>query len=403
MPENSGYNYNQFLPATPSIGGTTGAGADHVHFSFGFPNSALFPLKELAEAAKKATLLHGHLALHYTGGPGTMKIRQWIANRVHRRKIESKPEDVLITAGAGQAIDVAARVLINPGDEVWVEAPSFFSALRSFEMAGAAVRAFPIDENGLQVELVQDALESAVSNGAKLPKFIYVMPNFHNPGGVNLSEERRKRLASLALKYNFYILEDDAYADINFQNRILPSIYSYAPERVVYIGTYSKIIGPGIRLGWTIANPEILRYFRLFLLGSQTNPFMQEIIAGLLENLEFDQYLNEINRTYSLQLDVMIHELQRHFGNEIIFNKPSGGFFLLLKFRDKVDVSALVALAEKKGVSVVSGTEFYLNKSDVNEIRLCFTYSSKAQIQNGIERLAEAYKEMKHSVINVEV
>ncbi|NRD79109.1 PLP-dependent aminotransferase family protein [Bacillus sp. BRMEA1] len=403
MPGNSEYQYNQFLPKTPSIGGTTGAGVDHVHCSFGFPNSELFLIKELAEAAKNATLSHGHLALHYPGGPGTWNIRQWIANRGRSRKIKSNPSDILITAGAGQAIDATARVLINPGDEVWVEAPSFFSALRAFEIAGAAVRAFPMDENGLQVDLVQEALEFATFNGGNLPKFIYVMPNFHNPGGVNLSVERRKQLSSLAIKYNFYILEDDAYADIHFNQGVLPAIYSFAPERVIYIGTFSKIIGPGIRLGWTIANSEILQYMRLFLLGSQTNPFMQEIIAGLLENIEFDKYLNDVNQRYVGQLDVMIHELGRYFGDEIKYNKPSGGFFLLVKFKEKVDVSALVALAEKKGVSVVNGKEFYLNGSDVNEIRLCFTYSSENQIRKGIERLAEAYKEMKHATANVEV
>ncbi|MDF2903309.1 MAG: hypothetical protein K0S25_947 [Bacillus sp. (in: firmicutes)] len=389
------YEYNQFLPTSPSIGGTTTPLEDHVHLSYGFPNSKLFPLAELAEAAQKATFEQGHRALHYSGGQGTIKIREWIANRCQIRGINSKPENVLITVGAGQAIDIASRVLINPGDEVWVEAPSFFSALRAFELSGATIRSFPIDENGIQVNLLQSALEEAKFNQSKLPKFIYVMPNFHNPGGVNLSVDRRKQLASLALEYNFYILEDDAYADINFNDKSLPSIYSYAPERVIYIGTFSKIIAPGIRLGWAIANPEILQYFRLFLLGSQTNPFVQEVIADLLEDLEFKQYLTEVNQTYANQLDVMVKELEEQFGNEVTFTKPSGGFFLLLRFKEKVDISELVELAEKNGVSVVNGKEFYLNNIEVNEIRLCYTYSSENQIQKGIQRLAVAYQELK--------
>lgn len=389
------YEYNQFLPTSPSIGGTTTPLEDHVHLSYGFPNSKLFPLVELAEASQKATFEQGHRALHYSGGQGTIKIREWIANRGRIRGINSKPENVLITVGAGQAIDIASRVLINPGDEVWVEAPSFFSALRAFELSGATIRAFPIDENGLQVNLLQSALEEAKFNQSKLPKFIYVMPNFHNPGGVNLSVDRRKQLASLALEYNFYILEDDAYADINFNDKSLPSIYSYAPERVIYIGTFSKIIAPGIRLGWAIANSEILQYFRLFLLGSQTNPFVQEVIADLLEDLEFEQYLTEVNQTYANQLDVMVKELEKQFGNQVTFTKPNGGFFLLLRFKEKVDISELVNLAEKNGVSVVNGKEFYLNNLEVNEIRLCYTYSSENQIQKGIQRLAVAYRELK--------
>ena len=300
------FKYANTLPSSPTIGGTIATREDHVHLSFGFPNSDLFPIEELRSAADKAISNEGRKALHYAGGPGIQKVSQWITRHVQKRDVQATEKDVLVTAGAGQAIDVISRTLLNPGDEVWVEAPTFFTALRSFELVGATTRSFPIDSDGLQVDVLEKALREVHSLNQKLPKLVYIMPNFHNPAGVVLSVERRQKLAQLALEYNFYILEDDAYADLNFVQTTLPSIYSFAPERVAYVGTFSKIIGPGVRLGWVIGNDELLRNLRIFMLGSQTNPFTQEILAHLLDELNFDDYLANLITTYRQQRDVMI-------------------------------------------------------------------------------------------------
>ena len=387
----SDYSYSKFLPDTPSIGGTIEPNVDHVHLSFGFPSSELFPIDELNKAASKAILEQGRKALHYSGGPGPKKVREWIANHVSKRDLQVTEKDVLVTVGAGHAIDVTSHVLVNPGEEVWAEAPSFFSALRTFQLAGAHVRTFPIDGQGVQVDLIEAALIEAKEHHKPYPKFIYTMPNFHNPGGINQSVERRQKLAQLALKYNFYILEDDAYADLNFKREPLPSIYSFAPERVIYVGTFSKIIGPGIRLGWAIANQEVLKKMQLFMLGSQTNPFTQEIIAHLLEELSFETYLDGLIDDYEEKRDVMVEALKKNFGDHITFQVPDGGFFLLIEFSEEVDVLQFIPKAFQKGVSVVDGTEFYIDGRGKNQIRLCFTYSSKEQIELGIERLANAY------------
>lgn len=385
------YQYNRFLPDTPSIGGTTVKAPGHVHLSFGYPSTSLFPIAELSEAASEAILNHGDLALHYSGGEGPEKIKDWIRERSKIRSIFIENNQIIAAAGAIQAIDSAARVLINAGDEVWVESPSFFNALRSFRLAGAKIRAFPIDEHGVRVDLIEKALEEAKLQNGPIPKFFYCMPNFHNPAGVNLSVDRRKKLAELAYQYNFYILEDDAYADLSFDHQYLPAIYSFGPKRVIYLGTFSKIIGPGIRLGWAVGEPFVLEKMRLLLLGSQTSPFTQEIIAHLLEKISFDAHLERLISVYRKKRDVMMEEVQKNFGDHVTYNVPKGGFFLWLIFRPEVETSGFVGQAFENGVSVVDGHSFFDTDEGTHQIRLCFTYCSEEQIRRGVKILADAY------------
>ncbi len=321
------YQYSKLLPSTPSIGGTRVVDPSYVHLSFGYPSSDLFPIHELSEAASEAILQGGRFSLHYFGGNGPKKVKDWIQQRSHIRSIQVETDQVLITAGAMQAIEVAARVLINPEDEVWVEGPTYFNGLQAFRLAGAKIKTFPIDENGLRVDLLEDALQDARLQNKKIPKFIYAMPNFHNPGGVNLSLERRKRLAELAREYNFYILEDDAYGELSFTNQYLPSIYSFAPDNVIYVSTFSKIIGPGLRLGWVIANNSVLEKINVLMLGSQTNPFTLEIIAHLLDKISFEDHLDRLISVYRKKRDIMIDAIQENFGHHVSFNVPLGGFF----------------------------------------------------------------------------
>ena len=349
----------------------------------------------MAEAAKEATLREGHRALHYYGGPGTRDIREWIARRLRRVGIEVPAERISITAGAAQAIEVAARLLTNVGDEVWVEHPTFFGAIRRFQLAGAELRAFDLDEDGLDVRQVAEELKRRRASREPLPKLIYVMPNYHNPAGVTMTVERRRRLAELAAEYGFYIIEDDAYRELNYTGEVLPSIWSFAPEQVIHVGTFSKIIGPGVRLGWAVASPELQGYMRQFMHGSETNPFMQEIVASLLGRLEFDGYLERLISRYKENLDVMTHALTELFGNEIAFAPPKGGFFLSVRFGSGVDVKRLAAEAEAEGVSVVDGSAFHLDGDGRRMIRLCFTYCTPENIRIGIERLHRAYVRLK--------
>ncbi|WP_445505958.1 aminotransferase-like domain-containing protein [Niallia sp. 03190] len=348
-------------------------------------------MRTLAQSASESILENGHKALHYSGGLGPAKVRQWIKEQVEKSKIFVEATQIYPTFGAMQGIDLTTRVLINPGDEVWVEGPTFFNGLQSFRLAGAQIKTFPLDEEGVQVDILEQSLKDAKGKNQPIPKFFYCMPNFHNPAGVTLSIERRKKLAALAYEYNFYILEDNAYGDLSFTHEYLPSIYSFAPKRVIYLGTFSKIIAPGLRLGWMIANEEVLQKVHTLALGSQTSPFTQEIVTALLEKISYKDHLKNLIDTYRSKQDAMVNSIQKYFGDEVHFIVPEGGFFLLLNFKPEVDTAKFVQQAFENGVSVIEGRSFYVNGEGKNQIRLCFSYCDEQQIDRGIKILAEAY------------
>lgn len=384
------FPYNQFLQTTKTLGGTTTFADNHVHLSFGYPYSALFPLQELAQAAFDETLAKPN-ALHYFGGDGTQLIREWLTTRLQQFSIETTATSITITAGAAQAIEILARILVNIGDEIWVEDPSFFGAIRSFRLAGATIRAFALEEDGINVDALEQELLTRAAAGEPLPKCLYIMPNYQNPTGITLSVEKRQRLAALATTYNFYILEDDAYAELNYSDCVLPAIQSLNPERVIYIGTFSKFIAPGIRLGWAVVPPALRGFIQQFLHGSQTNPYMQQIVSKFLQTVNFDDYVHRLRIFYKQQRDFAAAALQQAFGEAISLHIPTGGFFITIHFNDGTNTTKLARLAEQLGVSVVDGTAFYVDGENHHMLRLCFTYCSEAQIELGIARLQQAH------------
>ncbi|WP_186325806.1 PLP-dependent aminotransferase family protein [Paenibacillus sp. Y412MC10] len=382
--------FSNHLPP-PSIGGTKSAEPEHVHLSYGFPASDLLPIRELNEAANAALHVARVDLLHYSGAQGPVRVKSWVLNRVRKFGLHAEGGNFLPVFGAIQGIDLTARILINPGDEVWVEAPTFFNALQSFRAAGAHIRSFPVDEEGLQVNRVEEALQKASAEGCKLPKFIYVMPTFQNPTGSTLPIGRRRQLAQLAKDYDVYILEDDAYAELSFNGTTLPAVYSFAPERVIYVSTFSKTLGPGLRLGWVIAPEEIIQYMATLSLGSQLNPFTQEIVGELLEHYDFDRQVERLSDRYRSRRDTMIRVLHEELGSEIQVSVPDGGFFIWVTFGEHVDVNAVAPSAHRRGVSFVSGNAFFNDGKGARYLRLCFSHCSEEQIRKGIRSLAEAY------------
>ncbi|WP_322905911.1 PLP-dependent aminotransferase family protein [Paenibacillus campi] len=389
---------SRLIPNTPSIGSTTVTTADHIHLSFGFAAPNLFPLAELEKAATDAITVHGREALQYSGAPGPAYIARWIEQRARQNGIEATPNHVLVTYGATQGLALAAQLLIEPGDEVWTEAPTFFSALQAFRLSGAIIRSFPLEADGLNVELLAQALRQQRAAGRPLPKLLYTMPTYHNPGGVTLSLAKRQRLVELAREYHFYVLEDDAYGELNFTGQLLPTLYSLAPERTIYLNTFSKIIAPGLRLGWMIAHPQLIDRLRILMLGGSTGVFTQEIVAALLQHIDFEQHVERLRTYYRQQRDVMATAIDRYFGDTVRYVLPDGGFFLWLSFRPEIDTTELQQRALHYGVSIVDGRSFYPERDVHHQLRLCFSYCSAEQIEQGIARLATAYTEQEEQL-----
>ncbi|KQO01115.1 aminotransferase-like domain-containing protein [Paenibacillus sp. Leaf72] len=367
---------------------------DVVPLSYGSPASASFPYDALQQAASDAIQTQGHAALQYSGADGPAVVRQWIAERSVLRGIHAAPQEVLVTYGSGQAIDFACRAILEPGDHVWVEAPTFFGALNTFRSSEAVLTSFPIDEQGLRVDLVEEALEQSARANLPLPKLLYCIPNYHNPGGISLSLSRRKRLAELALAYNFFILEDDAYSELNFGAVYLPAIYSFAPQRTIYLGTFSKTIAPSIRLGWAIASQDTAGKLGSFFHGSRASAFTQQIIGNLLSGYSLETHIEQLIARYREQRDSMLAALDKHLNGVVEYAVPEGGFFVWLRFKEEVDTGELVTYATERGVSFIDGRQFYLSPEDGKRYaRLSFSYCEGEVLELGIIRLAEAYQD----------
>ncbi len=399
------FSFSKRFPDFPTIGSAfAGKKAITIPLSFGYPAPESFPISSLIEASAAALQTEGRQALQYSGGPGQQKVAEWIKHRSRLRAIDVEEKNILVTTGSNQGIDILTRTLADPGEHVWVEAPIYFGALRYFRLAEVELTSFPIDENGLRVDLVEEALIDAKKNGKPIPKFLYVIPNYHNPAGVNLSVERRKKLAELAYEYNFYIVEDDAYVELSFTGEFLPSIYSFGPERVIYLSTCSKIIAPGIRIGWTIAGENVLNKMRLLKSDGYTSVFVQEVISQFLENVDFDEHRRQLVSCYRSRRDSMVDAIKEYLDGHVSFILPEGGFFLWLSFAPEVDTSAFLESASEHGVSYIDGRHFYLHEEEVNSMRLCFSFCDEEQIREGIRVIAESYFEyMKNQKVLEEV
>ncbi|WP_400243680.1 PLP-dependent aminotransferase family protein [Niallia sp. JL1B1071] len=372
---------------------------DLIPFAFGHPAKESFDISLLSDSAVSALQLDGPRALQYSGGAGPDHVVNWIQQRSKHVSIIVETQNILVTAGSMQAIDLATRTLTDPGDHVWVEAPTFFGAIRQFSLAEVKISSIPMDQNGLMTDELERKLKEAVKDNAPIPKFIYVMPNYHNPTGVCLSIERRKKLAELAYEYNFYILEDDAYVELSFSGEKLPSIYSFGPKRVIYLSTFSKTIAPGIRMGWALADDEvIIQRMKMLKSDGSTSVFVQEIISHFLADVKFEYHMKRINDLYCARKDAMINAVKECFGEEVAFTEPEGGFFLWLSFPKEVNTSEFASAALSRGVSFIESKFFYVDRAETNHIRLSFTFTNEEDIQKGVKRIAESYYQCKKSI-----
>lgn len=392
------FSFSKRFPETEVVGSAFAGKQDHlIPLSFGFPAPESLPVDKMTAATEAAMITQGRQALAYSGGTGPKNIINWIKERSKLREITATEKEIIVTAGSSQAIDLITRTLTDPGDELWVEAPTFFGALKTFRLAETKLFSFPIDEYGLRVDLVEQELIDRVTNNLPLPKLMYVIPNYQNPGGVNLSIERRKRLAELAYEYNFFIIEDDAYVELSFDKTYIPAIYSFGPERVVYLSTFSKIIAPGLRLGWAIGLQEIIEKMQILKTDGFTSVYVQEVTKNLLEQIDMEEQINNLNSIYLSRKDAMVSAIRQYFGEEVSFHEPHGGFFLWLTFPDHIDTSEFADAAMIAGVSYIAGKHFFLENEGYNHMRLCFTFCKEEIIHEAIKRLANTYYEYVNS------
>jgi len=385
---------NRFLPQFRPTAQPAGhqRRPDAIQLDFGQPCPSSIPTAGLVEGARKGLEREGWQALRYGGGPSCSELREFLAQWSGTKGIEATGEDVLVTNGSMQAIDLVAEVLIEPGDAVMVEAPAYFTALRRFAYCGAAIHGFPLDDQGLDLDTLAAWLEERDRRGEPPPKFLYTVPTFQNPTGRTLPIERRQRLLELAYTYGFTILEDDAYGDLYFGSPPPPPLRTldHGGDHTIYISTLSKTIAPGIRLGWAVGGKETLAALQRAKNDPGTSPLAQTVTWSFLRDLDFSARVAGLRREYAGRWATMRRALLDELSPGATFTEPAGGFFTWLTLPGHTDMVVLEAAARREGVTYMPGSAFYYPEAPVTALRLCFSFCSHEQLVEGVKRLSRA-------------
>jgi 2-aminoadipate transaminase len=368
---------------------------DIISFAGGLPGPETFPVKELEEISCQVLREKGAIALQYGPTEGEMPFREEIAKRMQREKSSIKPENILITAGSQQGLDIISKVFLDPRNIVVLELPSYIGGLQAFSAYRAKMIGVPQDDEGMRMDLLEKVLEKLATKNKK-PKFIYVVPDFQNPSGVTMSLERRKKLLELAYEYEVPVVEDSPYKDLRYSGKSVPAIYSLdTQDQVIVLGTFSKILGPGLRLAWIMA-PTL--WMDRLVVAKQSmdlcSPTYTQLIAveymkrGLLQN-----QIEKIRKVYGRKLAAMLEALKKYMPEGVKWSRPEGGLFLWVKLPKNMSANELFPKAIENKVAYVVGSAFYCNGEGQCTMRLNFSFPSEQQINEGIQRLAKMIEE----------
>jgi 2-aminoadipate transaminase len=366
---------------------------DIISFAGGMPHPLSFPLSEINEVAKEVIEREGRSAFQYGPSEGYWELREFISQWIAQDGIKAHPEDILITDGAQQALDLLGKIFVDPGDPLILEAPSYVGALNAFLSYQADIIGVPVDDDGLQVELLPQVLSELEAKGRR-PKFLYAIPNFQNPAGVTLSLERRKRLVEIVGDHDILLVEDDAYGHLRFEGKSLPTLKSMN-EEIIYVSTFSKIFSPGIRVGWLTAPHAIVEKL---CPGKEAvnlcpSPFTQRLLLAYLKRNDIKQHVKKIISLYRERRDAMLSALEEFFPEEARWTRPRGGLFIWATLPSYIDTTELLAeaISEAK-VAFVPGQAFFAKGRGAESMRLNFSYPDKEAIHEGIKRLSKVIK-----------
>ncbi len=373
---------------------------DIISFGGGLPAPELFPIEEMKAACDVVLTEMGPRALQYSTTEGYAPLREMLARNMARYGINVDADNIIITSGSQQALDLIGKLLINPGDRILTENPSYLGAIQAFTAYQAQYVTVPIDDDGLQVA----KLEAALRTG---PKFMYILPNFQNPTGVTLSLTRRYDLIALAEEYGIPIVEDDPYGQLRFEGEHLKPLVTLDAEyegcdgsggytgNVIYTSTFSKTLAPGLRLGWIVAPKDVV--FKLVQMKQgtdlHTSSFDQMVAYEVARGGFLDQHVRRIREVYRQRRDVMLRTMEDYFPPEVRWTHPQGGLFLWATTPESIDTTDLLKEAIQQKVAFVPGYSFHPTGGGRNTMRLNFSNASEEMIVEGIRRLSVAIKQ----------
>ncbi len=358
----------------------------------GLPAPELFPVDEYRRAFEWVFESNGAQALQYGPSEGYRPLRTFVAERMSRFGMNCAPDDILITNGSQQALDLIGKILLNPGDAVLVEKPTYMGALQAFNQYQPSYTVVPMDEDGMCVDEVERLIDRRGDGGAPI-KFIYAIPNFQNPTGRSMSLERRQRLVEVASQYGVPVVEDDPYGELRYEGAHLPSLKSLdTTGSVIYLGTFSKILAPGFRLGWMLGSPEVME---TLIHGKQpsdlhTGMAIQMATYEVAKDGFIDKHVEHIKVFYRERRDVMLQALAEHFPPDAHYTRPAGGLFVWAELPRSVDTRELLLDAIQDRVAFVPGQGFHPDNSGTNTMRLNFSNVPPEQLREGVRRLGNA-------------
>ena len=371
------------------------ANPDIISFAGGLPSPDVFPIEEFQEACDMVLSEAGKQALQYSTTEGYLPLREMVARHTSRYGIKVAAENIVITSGSQQALELIAKIFVNPGDRILVEEPTYMGALQAWNAYGAQYVTVPTDDDGMRV----DALEKALRIG---PKFIYVLPNFQNPTGRTMSLKRRHKLVELADHYGVPIVEDDPYGQLRYEGKHLPPVVvldgkfhengeNHYTGNVLYTSTFSKTLAPGLRLAWLIAPPTVLERFVHAKQGSDlhTSSLTQMVAYEVAHGGFLDKHIKMIRNTYKVRRDLMLAGAQEYFPEEVSWTRPEGGLFLWVTLPEHCNAQDLLEDAIEQKVAFVPGHPFYPLGGGENTFRLNFSNASHEQLEIGMERLGQ--------------
>ncbi|WP_188709878.1 aminotransferase-like domain-containing protein [Polaromonas eurypsychrophila] len=367
-----------------------------ISFAGGFPDSAMFDVEGIKEAANKALTEEAGGALQYGATEGYNPLREQLAAFMGSKGVTVAPDGLIVTTGSQQALDLLGKTMIDPGDKVIVEGPTFLATIQCFRLYGADLVSAPIDANGVDT----DELEKLMAEHK--PKFVYLIPTFGNPSGAMLSLERRKKVLALAVKYNTLVVEDDPYGDLYFNEAPPPSILSLSKdvpgsrELIAHCGSMSKVLSPGLRVGWMIAPAELLAKATMCkqFSDAHTSTFAQATAAQYLKAGRMPATLAKVRKAYGERALAMGAALKRELGDAIEFTQPQGGLFFWARLTGAggktKDAGEFAKRAINQGVAFVPGAPFFAGEPDVSTFRLSFATADVGKIEEGVARLGKA-------------
>ncbi len=363
-----------------------------ISFAGGLPAPELFPIREFREACEYVLTNSGQQALQYGPTEGYRPLKEWIAETVRKYGVPAVPENILLTNGSQQALDLVGKVFLNEGNAIITDEPTYLGAIQAWNPYRPKYITVPLDKQGTRVDKVEEVLKEH-----KDVKFIYVLPNFHNPAGTTLPLERREKLVEIAAKYGIFIIEDDPYGELRYEGEDLPPLISLHKENVIYLSTFSKTLAPGVRLGWIIASEQVIQKLVIAKQGSDlhTSTFIQYIVYDICHRGILKPHVKKIRKVYRERRDVMLKAMEEHFPKEgFTWTHPEGGLFLFVWMPEELDSQKLFERAVKEaGVAFVPGSAFYPNGGGNNTMRLNFSCMPPERIKEGIKRLGRILKD----------